>query len=113
MDEIKPVILPKDNGPHDLIVEWWYFNGHLYDKDGKRYSFMDCLFKVDFTKVNIPPFSSNLIKDVFKKGEYIHFAHSVVTDISKKKSYKEIQNVSIVSDDSFKKDLLYVKYRVN
>ena len=41
MDEIKPIVLPKDNGPHDFIIEWWYFNGHLYDKGGKEYSFMD------------------------------------------------------------------------
>ena len=40
MDEIKPIVLPKDNGPHDFIIEWWYFNGHLYDKGGKEYSFI-------------------------------------------------------------------------
>ncbi len=110
MREIKPVILPKDNGPHNFVVEWWYFNGHLKDVEGREYSFMDCFFKVDISKVNIPHLSPGLIKDIFKKNEYVHFAHSVVTDIKKGKSHKEIQNISFVSEDSFSKDLLYIDY---
>jgi predicted secreted hydrolase len=111
MNHINPVVLPRDNGPHDFVVEWWYFNGHLKDKYGKKYSFMDCFFKVDVSKVNIPHLAPHLIKDVFKKGEYVHFAHSVVSDITNKKNYKEIQNISLVSHDSFKKDLLYINYK--
>jgi len=111
MPEIKPIILPKDNGPHNFIIEWWYFNGHLHDKKGKKYSFMDCFFKVDLAKVNIPHIAPHLIEDIFKDGEYLHFAHSVISDISKNKSYKEIQNISLISKDSFKKDLLYINYK--
>ena len=108
MEKIQPVSLPKDNGAHDFIVEWWYFNGQLFDKAGKEYSFMDCFFKVDFLKVNIPHLLPHLIEDHLKKGNYIHFAHSVLLDISNKKSYKEIQNISSISDDSFKKELLAI-----
>lgn len=111
MKGIKPVILPRDNGPHDFVVEWWYFNGHLYDKKGNEYSFMDCFFKVNLAKVNIPHMAPHLVEDIFKKGEYIHFAHSVLTDIKNNKSYKEIQNISLLSGDSFKKDLLYINYK--
>ena len=111
MSEIKPIVLPKDNGPHNFVVEWWYFNGHLKDKEGHEYSFMDCFFKVDITKVNFVHLAPHLVEDIFKKGEYVHFAHSVVTDISKGKSYKDIQNISLVTDDSFKKDLLYINYK--
>jgi predicted secreted hydrolase len=111
MNEIKPVILPKDNGPHDFIIEWWYFNGHLKDKNGKEYGFMDCFFKVNFNKVNIPHILPHLIEDHFKKGDYIHFSHSVISDISSQKNYKEIQNISLLSDDSFKKELLFIKYK--
>ncbi len=110
MDEIKQIVLPKDNGPHDFIIEWWYFNGHLQDVNGKKYSFMDCFFKVNINKVNIPHILPHLVEDHFKKGEYVHFAHSVVSDISNKINYKEIQNISLISDDSFKKDLLYINY---
>jgi predicted secreted hydrolase len=108
---IKPIVLPKDNGSHDFIIEWWYFNGHLKDEKGKEYSFMDCFFKVNLAKVNIPHFVPHLIEDHFKNGEYIHFAHSVVSDISKNKNYKEIQNISLVSKNSFKNDLLYINYK--
>ena len=111
MEHIKSIILPKDNGSHDFIIEWWYFNGHLYDKKGKKYSFMDCFFKVDLSKVNIPHIFPHMIEDHFKIGNYLHFAHSVISDISRKKSYKEIQNISLISKDSFKKDLLYINYR--
>ena len=111
MSGIKPIVLPRDNGPHDFIVEWWYFNGHLYDKQGKEYSFMDCFFKVNLVKVKIPHISPHLMEDIFKHGEYIHFAHSVISDILARKSYKEIQNISHISDDSFKKDLLYISYK--
>jgi predicted secreted hydrolase len=111
MENIKEIILPKDNGPHDYIIEWWYFNGHLKDKKGKEYSFMDCFFKVNFNKVNIPHILPHMVEDHFKSGEYIHFAHSVISDIQKKKNYKEIQNISLISKDSFKKELLYINYK--
>lgn len=111
MNKIQPIVLPRDNGPHDFVVEWWYFNGHLHDKVGNEYSFMDCFFKVNLAKVNIPHLAPHLIEDVFKKGEYIHFAHSVLSDISHKRNYKEIQNISLLSPDSFKKDLLYINYK--
>ena len=111
MDKIKPIILPKDNGPHDFVVEWWYFNGHLHDFEGKEYAFMDCFFKVNLSRVNIPYILPHLIEDYLKRGEYFHFAHSIVVDISNKKTYKEIQNVSLVSEDTFKKELLFIKYK--
>lgn len=111
MNEIKPIILPKDNGSHDFVIEWWYFNGHLYDKKGKEYSFMDCFFKVNLNKVNIPHIFPHLVEDHFKNGEYIHFAHSVISDISNKKNYKEIQNISLISKESFTKELLYINYK--
>lgn len=111
MNSIKTVVFPKDNGPHNFVVEWWYFNGHLFDKEGNEYSFMDCLFKVDLVKVKIPHLAPHLIEEIFKNGEYIHFAHSVVSDLKKRKSYKEIQNISLLSHDSFKKELLYINYK--
>ena len=111
MNEIKKIILPQDNGPHDFIIEWWYFNGYLYDGKGREYSFMDCFFKVNLEKVNIPHILPHLIEDHLKNGKYIHFAHSVISDILNKKSYKEIQNISSISKDSFKKDLLFINYK--
>ncbi len=111
MDKIiKPIVLPKDNGPHENSVEWWYFNGHLVDGIGNEYSFMNCLFKVDYQKVQIPHISGSIIPEYFKYGDYIFFAHSVVSDINNQKNYKDIQNISLISKDSFPDDLLFINY---
>lgn len=108
--KIRPVILPIDNKSHNYSVEWWYFNGHLKDEDNNPYSFMDCLFKVDLTKVNIPHLINNPFKNYYKKGKYVYFSHSVISDIKKNKSYKDIQNLSLVSKDSFLSEKLFVNY---
>jgi predicted secreted hydrolase len=33
------VNLPEDEGAHGTPIEWWYFNGHLADDSGGRYSY--------------------------------------------------------------------------
>ena len=109
--EHQPVQLPKDGGEHKSIIEWWYFNGHLKDKKGNRYSFMDCLFQADLKRVNLP-FLRNI---PFKKIAtsflpYVHFSHSIVSDIGKQKNYKDIQNISLLSRDSFKRRLMHANY---
>ncbi len=36
----------KDHGMHSqALSEWWYFNGHLTGPDGKKYSYVFCLFR--------------------------------------------------------------------
>jgi predicted secreted hydrolase len=34
----RPVVLPRDDGPHDRLTEWWYYTGHLraYGPSGMR-----------------------------------------------------------------------------
>ena len=34
-----PIELPRDDGPHDRLTEWWYYTGHLRDSDGGRWGF--------------------------------------------------------------------------
>jgi len=34
-----PVVLPRDDGPHDRLTEWWYYTGHLRAADGARFGF--------------------------------------------------------------------------
>lgn len=109
--DFRPVKLPEDANAHKNIIEWWYFNGHLKDKNGNRYSFMDCLFQADLKRVDLP----FLRRIPFKKYAsnflpYVHFAHSVVSDITRQKNYKEVQNISLVSRDSFKQPFLFVNY---
>ncbi len=33
------VKFPMDESAHDVPIEWWYFNGHLTDSEGRYYSF--------------------------------------------------------------------------
>jgi predicted secreted hydrolase len=104
----RPIKLPEDMQPHDTTIEWWYFNGHLADAKGNQYSFMDCLFRADVNKAKIP-----YLKNFFgglKIGEYVTFAHSVFGNITEKKSYKDIQNISLTSRDSFTYPLFFVNY---
>ncbi|MDR3558087.1 MAG: lipocalin family protein [Candidatus Pacebacteria bacterium] len=99
----EPIRFPADESAHDTVVEWWYWNGHLKDAQGKEYAFMDCLFKVDIQKVKIPFLS----KIPFKMS---YFSHSLVTDIGGKSFSHRASPISIVSDDSFLKPSLYISY---
>lgn len=42
-----PVTLPLDDGPHDALIEWWYYTGHLFTDPGDRYGFEFVVFKLD------------------------------------------------------------------
>ena len=101
-NEIK---LPQDCLPHDENIEWWYFNGHLKAKNGDKFAFMDCLFKANPSKLNIP-----YLRKLLRHKHTVYFAHSVLSDIKSEKSYKEIQNISIMSVDSFKRPLFFANY---
>ena len=40
-----PVVFPRNDGPHDTNVEWWYFTGHLFTEGGDRYGFEYVTFR--------------------------------------------------------------------
>lgn len=104
----RAIRFPEDTAPHDTIIEWWYFSGHLRDPRGNRYAFMDCLFRADANKVNIPYF-----KTIFARGQsgrYALFAHSMLADIGAKKEFKDVQNISLGSRDTFQRPLFYANY---
>lgn len=114
----RPITLPGDMMPHDTIIEWWYFNGHLADERGHRYAFMDCLFRADANKVNIPYFKSIFARGA--AGRYALFAHSLLADLGTDGDahhagaayhvLKDIHNISLASRDSFKRPLFYANY---
>jgi len=104
------ISIPLDQGPHETVIEWWYFNGHLHDPDGNAYAFMDCLFKADIEKVDLPYVRHVPIKKVFKDAKYFYFAHSLLSDIRAQKTYKDVQNISMVSNDSFGRERLFINY---
>ncbi len=42
-----PIVLPRDDGPHDRLTEWWYYTGHLRAEDGARYGFEFVVFRAE------------------------------------------------------------------
>ena len=43
----QPVELPRDDGPHDRLTEWWYDTGHLVAADGRRFGFEMVVFRAE------------------------------------------------------------------
>ena len=43
----RPVVLPRDDGPHDRLTEWWYYTGHLRTDGGARYGFEFVVFRAE------------------------------------------------------------------
>jgi len=39
------VELPRDDGPHDRLTEWWYYTGHLQNEAGRRFGFEAVIFR--------------------------------------------------------------------
>jgi predicted secreted hydrolase len=42
-----PIVLPRDDGPHDRMTEWWYYTGHLVAADGRRFGFEAVVFRAE------------------------------------------------------------------
>src|SRR5262249_43104717 len=42
-----PVVLPRDDAPHDRLTEWWYYTGHLAAPDGSRFGFEYVIFRAE------------------------------------------------------------------
>ena len=64
---------------------------------------MDCLFKVDIKKVKIPFLSKIPLK-------ISYFSHSLISDLKNKSFSHRIAPLSLISDDSFSKPLLFINY---
>lgn len=60
-----PISFPRDAAPHDALMEWWYYTGHLSDAAGNAYGFEFVIFQV--TRANQP------------SGYLAHFA---ISDVS-------------------------------
>lgn len=41
----QPIVLPRDEGPHDVLTEWWYYTGHLRTDNGREFGFESVLFQ--------------------------------------------------------------------
>jgi predicted secreted hydrolase len=43
----QPVVLPRDDGAHDRLTEWWYDTGHLVDEAGGSWGFELVVFRAE------------------------------------------------------------------
>ena len=41
----QPIVLPRDDGPHDRLTEWWYVTGHLATAGGRHFGFEAVVFR--------------------------------------------------------------------
>ena len=60
------VTLPRDDAPHSMLTEWWYYNGHLTADDGTEYGFHSVSFQL--RRRNRPP---------------VYVAHAAITDLTR------------------------------
>ncbi|MDO8585001.1 MAG: lipocalin family protein [bacterium] len=102
-----PIVFPSDEQSHDATIEWWYWNGHLRDASGNRYSFTNCLFRADVAKAKIPFLKSLPLQSHMP---HAYFAHAVLSNITKQTALKDAQHVVFISRESFGNPLLYVSY---
>ena len=42
-----PIELPRDDGPHDRLTEWWYYTGHLRAPNGDHFGFEYVIFRAE------------------------------------------------------------------
>src|SRR5690348_10519153 len=47
------VKFPQDEAPHNNLMEWWYYTGHLTTGDGSKYGFEYVIFQAN--RSNFPP----------------------------------------------------------
>jgi putative drug exporter of the RND superfamily len=43
----QPVVLPRDEAPHDRMTEWWYYTGHLLTSTELRFDFEFVVFRAE------------------------------------------------------------------
>ena len=101
-EEYKPIVFPKDEQNHNHIIEWWYFNGNLKSKDGKIFSYMNCLFSADPKKVNIPFLNTIPLNKIY-------FSHYLLSN-NEDKFESKIVPFCLMSKNSFTKPLLCAEY---
>ncbi len=89
----KQLQFPKDEGVHQTVGEWWYFNGNLKGENGRKYSYMNTLFRVKSS------LNHELLEKLSKKDLY--FYHSIITNIKNDKCYPHIDYLVTKTQDSF------------
>jgi predicted secreted hydrolase len=72
-----PVVLPRDDGPHDRLTEWWYYTGHLAATDGRRFGFEAVVFRAERGTVPVA-WASHLALTDERGGRFLYAQRSEV-----------------------------------
>ena len=77
-----PVVLPRDDGPHDRLTEWWYYTGHLVaqgsnQRDGyriepQRFGFEFVIFRAE--RGSFPTTWASHLAITDELGKTFHYA---------------------------------------
>jgi predicted secreted hydrolase len=70
-----PVELPRDDGPHDRLTEWWYFTGHLKSEDDRRFGFEYVIFRAE--RGDFPTSWASHFALTDETGKRFHYAQRV------------------------------------
>jgi predicted secreted hydrolase len=72
----QPIVLPRDDGPHDRLTEWWYFTGHLAGAAGdgveRRFGFEYVIFRAE--RGAFPPAWVSHLAITDETGDAFHYA---------------------------------------
>jgi predicted secreted hydrolase len=68
----QPVVLPRDDTPHDRLTEWWYYTGHLVDQSGARWGFEYVVFRAERGAFPVSWASHLALTD--EAGQQFHYA---------------------------------------
>jgi len=101
-EKYKEIIFPQDEQKHKHIIEWWYFNGNLKSKNGKSFSYMNCLFFTNPKKVDISFLKNIPLNDLY-------FSHYLLSN-NKDKFESKINPICLMDKNSFTKPLLWAGY---
>ena len=80
-----PVVLPRDDGPHDRLTEWWYYTGHLigsrdntvasYSANPQRFGFEFVIFRAE--RGSFPTTWASHLAITDETGDTFHYAQRV------------------------------------
>ncbi len=68
----QPVVLPRDDAPHDRLTEWWYYTGHLVDQTGAHWGFEFVVFRAERGGFPVSWASHLALTD--EAGQQFHYA---------------------------------------
>ncbi len=72
----QPVELPRDDGPHDRLTEWWYVTGHLAGSGGdgaeRRFGFEYVIFRAE--RGDFPPAWASHLAITDETGDAFYYA---------------------------------------